>query len=173
MTKKNKIWLAAGGAVALAAAAAGLAASSHDHPGRGGLADVNRDGQVTSAEIDQSARQAFTAYDVNNDGRLEGAELALMTEHSGGRHGRRGGQGRELSPEASSAQAGASSPAAAAEAQPPLLRNDFDGDGAVSLAEFRRGLATRYIVLDTNRDGTVSAEEFDAAPRGHRGGRGH
>jgi hypothetical protein len=178
MTKKNKIWLGAGGAVALAAAAAGLAASSHDRPGRGGPADVNRDGQVTSAEIDQSARQAFTAYDVNNDGRLVGAELALMREGRDGRHGERHG-GRGGPPvEAAPAQEGASAAPAPGQAAPavpaqPQLRSDFDGDGAVTLAEFRRGLATRYILLDTNRDGTVSAEEFDAAPRGHRGGRGH
>jgi hypothetical protein len=181
MTKNKKIWLGAGGGVALLAAAAALAASGHDGHRGGGPADVNRDGQVTSAEIDQTARQAFTAYDVNGDGRLVGAELALMHEGREGRGRRHGGRAGPA-PEAAPAQQGAPAAAAPGQAAPaqaapavpaqPQLRNDFDGDGAVSLAEFRRGLATRYILLDTNRDGTVLQEEFAAAPRGGRGGHG-
>lgn len=175
MNRNRKILIGAGGGAALIAAAAALAVAAPDRP-RGHMeADLNRDGQVAATEIQQSARQRFAVFDVNGDGRLVGAELALM--HEGGRDGRgRGGRGARLAPPATAADAPQQAAPAAgqpiAAAQPPV-RHDFDGDGDLSLAEFQRGIATRYMLLDSNGDGNVSAEEMQAAPRGmRRGGRG-
>jgi len=170
MTKRNKLLIGAGGGVAILAAAAALAVAAPD--GRHGrMGDLNGDGQITTAEIDQAARQRFTAFDVNGDGNLTGAELDLAQEdrgeRRGGRHGGRGGPGPEQP-----APAPAAGPAGqVTQVQPAPIRNDFDGNGAVSFAEFRRGMATRYMLIDTNGDGTVSAAELKAAPHG-RGGPG-
>lgn len=176
MTKRNKILLGAGGGVA-ALLAAGALATAGPHGHRGGHADLNRDGQVTSAEITQAARVRFNAFDVNRDGSLAGAELTLMQQERGERgnrrrHGTRGDRPIQPQPpqaqpqEASTVAASAATPAAAP--IPRQLRNDFDGNGAISFAEFRRGMATRYMLLDSNGDGTVSAEELKQG----RGGRG-
>nr|WP_314447338.1 EF-hand domain-containing protein [uncultured Sphingomonas sp.] len=181
MANRKKLLISAGGGVALLAAAAALAVGApdgrHGHPG-----DLNGDGQITTAEIDQAARQRFTAFDVNNDGNLTGAELALANEGRGERKaGRHGGGRGERGPDRPQPAPAAAAAAAAAQpnqgvqpAQAPAaapLRFDFDGNGAISFAEFRRGMATRYMLIDANRDGTVSAAELKAAPHG-RGGWG-
>jgi len=179
MTKRNKLLIGAGGGAALLAAAAALAIGAPDLR-HGRIGDLNGDGQITTTEIDQAARQRFTAFDVNGDGNLTGAELALAhesrSEHHGGRQGGRGPEQRSA-PTPTTAQPGQAGQAPPLPAVGPL-RFDFDGNGAVSFAEFRRGMATRYMLIDTDRDGTVSAAELEAAPRGRGGpegggGRGH
>jgi len=175
MTKRNKLLIGAGGGAVLLSAAAALAVGAPD--GRHGrMGDLNGDGQITTSEIDQAARQRFTAFDVNGDGNLTGEELALAHEGRGERSvGRQGGRGErrleQLAPTPPAAQPAQAGQAASLPAIGPL-RFDFDGNGAVSFAEFRRGMATRYMLIDSNRDGTVSAAELEAAPRGPGGGGG-
>lgn len=177
MTRKNKILLGAGGGVALLAAA-GLAFAAPDGPQRFAAADLDRDGQVAAAEIQQVARQRFAAFDVNGDGSIAGAELELMHETRSGRGGwdrHRGDRQRESRNAGPDAQAApAPKPATVQQAAAPQQARpggDFDGDGAISLAEFQRRIATRYMLLDTDGNGTVSAEELKAVHEG-RGGRG-
>jgi len=40
---------------------------------------------------------------------------------------------------------------------------DADGDGAVSLTEFRVGFAARLLCADANGDGSVAADELTQA----------
>ena len=163
MTTGRNILLGAGGAIAAFAAAAGLAFAMPDTGHRAARGDLNGDGQITAAEIDQAARQRFTAFDVNGDASLDGAELELMNDRRGRRGGGRPGPdlpGLSAPPAAEPAQPGT------ATGQPARIRFDFDGNGSVSFEEYRRGIGTRYMLIDTSRDGNVSAAELKAAPRG-------
>ena len=51
---------------------------------------------------------------------------------------------------------------------PRQARGDKDGDGKVSKAEFVDGRTARLSALDTNRDGTVTAEEMQAGREARR-----
>jgi len=59
--------------------------------------------------------------------------------------------------------------AGAANAQPAGqmgARADADGDGKITLSEFRTARVTQMMKLDTNKDGKVSKAEFDARGKG-------
>jgi Ca2+-binding EF-hand superfamily protein len=45
---------------------------------------------------------------------------------------------------------------------------DDDGDGKVTIEEFRSGHDERFVEIDTNADGKVTIEEFQAAPKPSR-----
>ncbi len=59
--------------------------------------DVNGDGKVTIAEIENQKAKRFALLDRNDDGKLEASELRRMKHHWGhhkfGRHGHHGGKG--------------------------------------------------------------------------------
>src|SRR5687767_7421863 len=87
MQKKKVATLVGASALALVALAAAALAMA---PERGLAAlDLNQDGQIVDAEIQQSARQRFAELDSNADGRLTGAELPRGRR---GDHGGRGGR---------------------------------------------------------------------------------
>jgi hypothetical protein len=184
MNKKRKIALGAGGGVALLAlAAAGFALAPE---GRGpGRADLNGDGQVSAAEIEQSGKQRFAELDADKDGKLSGAE---MPRGRGGREGR-GGHGRVergreegpqlyqvVQPAAAAAPGGQSGAAPQPQAAPQQVllapvrpqrpSPDANGDGALTLAEFLAGHRQRLTRADSNGDGALSAEELATRPRG-------
>jgi hypothetical protein len=181
MNQRRKIAIGAGGGVALLAlAAAGFALAPE---GRGpGRADLNGDGQVSAAEIEQSGKQRFAELDADKDGKLSGAE---MPRGRGGREGR-GGHGRVerdgkegpqlyevVQPAPVAAQQGAAPQPQAARQQVLLApvraerpSPDADGDGALTLAEFLAGHRQRLTRADSNGDGALSAEELAAPPHG-------
>jgi hypothetical protein len=167
MEKKKALRLGAAGMVGLVVVAAAALALA---PERRGLAsiDLNQDGQIVNAEVQQSARQRFAGLDSNKDGRLTGEEWP------GGRHGRRGGRhqgGDDFALPA--AQPAAAAPVATSR---PFRRGwaaaDLDADGALTLREFYARHAARVGRADANGDGTISAEEL-ANHRPRRGGRRH
>lgn len=153
MDRKKALILGGGGAAGIAALAAAAWALA---PGPRGLAelDFNRDGRIVRAELQQGARQRFAALDADRDGRLAGEELPRRGRHG---HGRR----ERFDPDAPRPQA-AVSPTGG-------IRADADNDGALDLREFYADLSARALRADTNRDGTITAEELAA----HRPGRGH
>ena len=181
MNRKKKIILGAGGGIALLAAAGTAFAVNADCSGRN-RADLNKDGQVSAAEIEQSGKQRFAELDADKDGKLSGAE---MPRGRGGREGR-GGHGRVerdgkegpqlyevVQPAPVAAQQGAAPQPQAARQQVLLApvraerpSPDADGDGALTLAEFLAGHRQRLTRADSNGDGALSAEELAAPPHG-------
>ena len=51
--------------------------------------DANKDGAITKAEFDASAKARFQAADANKDGMLSGDELKRGREHGKGMRGHR------------------------------------------------------------------------------------
>jgi len=174
MEKTKALRFGAAGAIGLVVLAAAALAIA---PERRGLAsmDLDKDGQIVSAEIQQSARQRFAEIDSNGDGRLTGEELPR------GRYGRgHGKHGRGHDRDAARTKSWPAAPAAArpgsVPVQPQPVRRglagaDLDGDGALDLREFYARHLARAVRADSNRDGTISAEELEAhrpQRRGHR-----
>jgi hypothetical protein len=175
MEKKKALRFGAAGAVGLVALAAAALALA---PERRGLAsmDLDNDGQIVSAEIQQSARQRFAEMDSNGDGRLSGEEVPRGRNGRGrGRHGpdHAHDHGGETDPQAA---APASAQPGSVPVQPQPVRRglagaDVNGDGALDLREFYARHLARAVRADSNRDGTISAEELEAfrpRRRGHR-----
>jgi hypothetical protein len=169
MQKKTKILAGAGTALALIAAAAGIAVAQHD--GGPMSADTNSDGTISAQEIEASARARFAEADANKDGRLTGDEIP----HRRGGRGDHGGHGWDGPPAPAQApqpaQAnGQPAPPTVQPAPPVRALLDADADGSVTLPEFYRHMKDRLLRADSNHDGSVTAEEL-AARRGHHGGR--
>ncbi|MDB5697238.1 MAG: signal transduction protein [Alphaproteobacteria bacterium] len=148
----------AAGAAALLALGVGVGiAAAPDRDLRG---DVNGDGAVTLAEMQQSAAQRFQKLDVNHDGKVTQAERdARRAEFAGkrgghrehgadgvGEHRGRGGHGGHDGPHRGERFAAL----------------DANHDGVVTLAEFTAPAAERMQRIDANRDGKVTLAEFAA-----------
>ncbi|MEA3051846.1 MAG: hypothetical protein QOG72_749 [Sphingomonadales bacterium] len=134
-------------------------------------ADANRDGFITQDEVRARAearrgqrqersgerREArFDRLDSNHDGSLSRAEFdarpafggerpGQRLAHRGGRPGMTGGLGGRA-----------------------FAAMDLDHDGRVALAEASRAAFERFDRLDSNRDGTISADERQAAREAFR-----
>lgn len=113
-------------------------------------ADTNKDGVLSRAEIAaiqtrdlqraatvqrQRAEAAFKRLDTNNNGSLSLAEYL----------------------------AGLPAPRAAATPEQLLAQLDADKNGSVSAAEYRNLPLSNFDRADTNKDGTLSAQEAQAA----------
>ena len=110
------------------------------------LMDVDKNGQLTRAEIEQHQLQSalaeakarnraqFVELDANKNGQISPAEFAKLTP-----------------------------PTAAANAGPMLARDDLNRDSQISLVEHRSATLANFDRLDTDKDGVVSAAEMKAA----------
>jgi hypothetical protein len=113
--------------------------------------DVDKNGQLTRAEIEQNLQQAavaeararnraqFAGLDTNKNGQLSPAEFAKLTP-----------------------------PTAAANAGPMLAREDSNRDSQISLVEHRSATLGNFDRVDTDKDGVVTPVEMKAggiAPR--------
>lgn len=107
--------------------------------------DANADGEVSKAEMEAVRARHFTEADTNGDGALS---LEEMTARASKR--------------------------ADVRAERMLKEHDANGDGALSAEELPkpRGMEKRFSRLDTDESGGISKEEFDAARKAHRGGKG-
>ena len=141
-------------------------------------ADSNRDGFVTQDEVRAGAEgrrakrqerrgerreQRFEQLDSNNDGVISRAEFeaprafgdrgerrAMRAERRGQRFAHRGGRGHGGG---MMARFGGRA----------FAMMDLDRDGRVALAEAQRAALQRFDRIDSNRDGTISADERQAA----------
>ena len=149
MPVKTRILLGGAAAAALTLATAtafALGAGGHDPMT---MFDADGNQALSLAEVRQGAQTMFGRVDSNKDGRITAEEFRA---HHGkeGRY-RRGPEGADKS-------------------GPPHgpIHMDKDGDGAVSLAEMRAELEGHFSRADSNRDGSVSREEMEAAHRSMR-----
>jgi EF hand len=132
-----------------AALAASVAVAGYAYGGGGHdrlkAADLNRDGQLSLAELRQASEGMFRDVDANRDGQITRTEAAAF--HKEGVHsGKQSLRGK---------------------AAGDRLSGDADGDGAVTAAEFQAHIAEHFTEMDGNRDGLVSTAEREAAHRKH------
>ena len=149
----RKIKLGHGAAAAAAALVAG-GASHYAHEGgpRGPMAhfDADGNGTITLAEARAGVAKMFAVADSDKDGRVTKEEMLAF-------HGRMGGQGRGgPHPDGEGARG---------EGHGGPMHLDADGDGAVTLAEADAGIQRHFGEIDANRDGSITADELEAAHR--------
>ncbi len=110
---------------------------------------VDKDGNVTRAEMEAGLRKDFAAADTNHDGVLEMDEVRAVNEKRW-----------------TEDQAAAS----------PLV--DWNHDGVVDFNEFAATARSLFDQLDTNGDGVLSPQELNprgtpqSKPKGQEGGQG-
>jgi hypothetical protein len=117
--------------------------------------DANGDGALNEADKAARVAQRFAAMDSDKSGSLSQAEFVAAHEARAEKRGERlmrrqadGQQGKQRGRRAGGMKM--------------LARADTNGDKAVSAAEFRAIAEARFDRVDTNRDGTISAEERQA-----------
>jgi hypothetical protein len=96
--------------------------------------DTDADGTVTRAELESGLRQYFMQADTNRDGRLDPDEVAAENQ-------------RRIKRDGSAAI--------------PLI--DWNHDGYVDFNEFASGVRSQFEQLDLDGDGRVTIDEFRRA----------
>lgn len=150
---KTKNWLLITSICTLTGA--GLAAAQPGGPGGHGRGlfekvDANKDGVVTSQEVESSAKEFFAKLDTNKDGKVTPEERKAAHEAGKKHHEQRAEERFEA-----------------------LDKND---NGALDREEVARMPDHFFGRLDTDKNGSLSYEEMQAfrAQKGHRGhGKGH
>ncbi|WP_228242380.1 EF-hand domain-containing protein [Porphyrobacter sp. GA68] len=114
--------------------------------------DANNDGVLDARDREARRQQMFERLDTNGDGQISRAEWNAAAEQRTMRQGRRG-----------NAEGG--------ERRGAWSRANSGAERTISRADFVAAATARFDRLDTNRDGTVSAEERQAARETLRGSR--
>lgn len=122
--------------------------------------DANGDGKLTAAEIPEEFRERMMGADTNGDGAVTQAEMqaamkALREQWQAGRGGL-GGPG------------GPDGPGGEGRRRSPFERFDANDDGVVTSAEVPEEARERIMRSDTNGDGKLTREEWEAAMRAFR-----
>ncbi|BAV64684.1 EF-hand domain-containing protein [Sphingobium cloacae] len=192
MIRKFMMTVAAG-ALLTGGLAAPAIASAQDGPGRGGprggmmmMADANKDGNLTKAEMTASLEARFAKMDVNKDGKLtkedrelrrqqrQEARFAQLDTDKNGQiskaeftagHDRRAGAGK---PDGQDGRHWGGRHHRGFGKDMVDGRGQGAGDGTITREQFvARGLE-RFDRLDANKDGTVTAEEMKAGHQAMR-----
>jgi len=116
--------------------------------------DANEDGKLTAAEMPEEFRERMMRADTNGDGavtreEMDAAMRALRESWRGGQ-GDQGGQGGE------------------GRRRGPFDRFDANDDGVLTTAEVPEEAREHIMRADTNGDGKVTREEWQAAMRAFR-----
>lgn len=166
------------GGVAVAQVAAPADAPERPHRGGGMFkaADANGDGMVTRAEMIAAATKHFDALDTNKDGKVTREEMMaararhraeMMARWGSGEPGqgwRHRGPGGPGGPGGFGPDGPGFGPGGPGGPGGMLGRLDSDHDGKVSQAEFD----APFVMMDTNKDGFVEADERQAAAEAMR-----
>ncbi|MDE2562914.1 MAG: EF-hand domain-containing protein [Sphingomonadales bacterium] len=100
--------------------------------------DANGDGKITQAEYAKAAQSIFQMMDADQSGTVTVQEM-----------------------DAARAALGMSN---AEESSEKIIQQaDSDGDGKLTLAEWMANANAQFDVLDTNKDGVIDRQEWDAA----------
>ncbi|MGC4250731.1 MAG: calcium-binding protein [Sphingobium sp.] len=195
MIRKFMMTVAAG-ALLTGGLAASAIASAQDGPGRGGprggmmmMADANKDGNLTKAELTASLEARFAKMDVNKDGKLSKEDWELRRQQR--QEARFAQLDTDKNGQISKAEFTAPRDRGAEAGKPdgqdgrrwggrhhrgfgkgmmPGARGGPDGamDGTITREQFvARGVAM-FDRADANKDGTVTAEEMKAAHQAMR-----
>lgn len=137
-----------GGLVSLALAGTAIAAPPHD-----ARADLDKDGQVTKAEISSQIDLRFRAIDANANGQLDQAEMqAAREQHRAKRAERRAANGADMAGKRKGEHKGE-------QRADRRGKIDANGDGIVSRDEFGARALQRFERADANGDGVVTQDE--------------
>ena len=149
-TKTLPLLLACGAALLTSAAFANEPAKKLDR------LDTNNDGQISRSEYTAGIQQMFSELDANNDGVVTAAEAEAGKDapHNGTTY-------------SDSTRDNLGRPERIGREQFKDL--DQNGDGRVTLEEVSAGCTATFDKLDTNRDGTLSRQELEGAPRMNKG----
>ncbi len=194
MLRKFFITVAVGSLAVGGLAASHLAFAQPEGPGgmRGGpmaMADANKDGNLTKAELTAALDARFKAMDANGDGKVTKEERAAMRQARFDERFARmdsDGNGQISKAEfaaAHEARMGGRGPQADGKRGPghrmgghggPMMgmmggRADADKDGVLTRAEFMAGPIAMFDKADANKDGAVTADERKAAFAAMRG----
>jgi hypothetical protein len=151
LSQRKTLIAAACGTAALLAAIPAMAGGGgwggwHGRGGPGGLIiietfDLNKDGKITQAEIDQARKDQLAKYDTNKDGVLNLEEYQVLWMDAMRRMMVR-----------------------------QFQANDADGDGRITVEEFTARFADLVRDRDRNGDGVLTVDELRPHGRGpHRG----
>lgn len=187
---KNFLLSTALGAMLITGGAAFAQAPDAKATPRGGpmmMADANKDGVITKAELTASLDKKFAEMDVNHDGKLtkedrEAMRAKRMDDRFAKLDANKDGQ-------ISKAEFTAGHQRTDADGKRPDgkrmgrfgghgprhgggMMRDANKDGVITRDEFMAGPLAMFDRADTNKDGKVTAEEMKAARPGPRGGRG-
>lgn len=183
-----------GGGVAIAQPEMGAGGPPMRGPMRGVMmADTNKDGKLTRAEVTAAADQAFAKMDLNKDGKVTKEERealrqqrfdARFAEMDTDRNGQISKAEFQVSRDARMEKVAERREARAERGGPDGARKgwmrhrggkagmmggrgiDADKDGTITRAEFVARPIAMFDRADANKDGTVTAEEMKAAMPG-------
>lgn len=121
-------------------------------------ADLNKDGQLTKAELNAQLDQRFKALDTNGNGQVEAAEMeAARQQWQAKRAERREARsGEARTGDAVAKRSGTQRGAMGAGKRGQM---DANGDGVISREEFGVRALAHFARADANGDGVVTAEE--------------
>ncbi len=108
--------------------------------------DLDADGAITLAELEEKRADVFYAFDADDDGVLTAAEYAYFNE----------ARAADMENMPEQARAGMS----AAEEGMTLPFNDTDGNGSVSREEFLAAAKAWLVLIDRDGSGDITAADF-------------
>lgn len=120
--------------------------------------DANKDGKLDAADRAARESERFARLDANKDGSISQDEFAAAhKQRAGGGEGRRGGEGKHMG------RRGPGGPGGKAGPGMMLRMADTNKDRTVTKDEFLAAQAKHFDMMDANKDGTVTGDERKAA----------
>lgn len=162
--------------IALAFALASGAAFAKRGPHWPSSYDANGDGQITQAEVQTARTTEFTAIDTDSDGYAKLAELQTwLANKQTTDYNALNTDGGTLS---QTEFAGDRADAALTISNEIFTLADTDGDGGLSLDEFKALRPVfaesihHFVMMDADHDGKISLSEYTTPPKRGKGGKG-